>query len=168
MSTSTWPCIFKYCISKMVLKNCFFSAWRIFFPMKITNWLFLCWIDALIVTYVSTHQEWRNDNAWECWHFENISINIFFRSHTYMLICSGKKSNLLILKRNHDSFFYVYTLSMKKEQDFGVSFGTTSFNSLMVFIQLKEKVQIFRPRVKSLWINWWNNFLNWWGALTYY
>ena len=31
-----------------------------------------------------------------------------------MLICSEKKSNLLVLKRKHESFFYVYTLSMKK------------------------------------------------------
>ena len=96
----------------------FFSCLENFFPMKITNWLFLCWIDALIVTYVSTHQEWRNHNAWESWHFENISINIYFRSHTYMLICSEKKSNLLVLKRKHESFFHVYTLSMKKRKRF--------------------------------------------------
>lgn len=67
-----------------------------------------------------------------------------------MLICSEKKSNLLVLKRNHDALFYVYTLSMRKEKDFGVSNGNTSFNSLMAFIQLKEKLQIFGPKVKSL------------------
>ena len=50
-----------------------------------------------------------------------------------MLICSEKKSNLLVFKRNHDALFYVYTLSMKKEKDFGVSNGNTSFNSLMVW-----------------------------------